>query len=246
MNVSVNTAAPSGSPPGLPAKLAAAVLWLVAKIGRLASWRLTGHPRAAQAIALQNYFHRSAARFARVMAKLEAGVAFRPVASRAGASGAGGSGAARRERVAPRLRLPMDYGWVARLGEDVRMTAALLGYQLNRRDVAPMIAACPQAQRVLRPMCWMLAIDAPCVARVARKRRTRARGNCVVAPPSPHPRSASQPEPANAGEGDEVASPSPTASPSSRTTYAERKAALWYANTEGRPSTWQFLKRGRR
>ena len=250
-------------------------------------WRLRGHRHEAHGFALSHYLGRSVARFGRVMARLASGQGFRVRASRAGA--------VRPARGVPRLRLPMARGWVAGLGVDVRMTAAIIGFHLNRTEVAPMIAACPQAQRVLRPMCWLLGIDAPCVARVVRRRRG---GSQAGAPPSPHPRSASQPEPANAGEG-EVSSPRPRsalqpkpanagegeeaagvraeagalpsphswsasqpkparagegegfapsskASPPRRLTRAERKDALWYSNSEGRPYTWQFLKRGNR
>ena len=209
MSHAVLPAAPSGFPPGLPAELAAAVLWFMTRLRGLVFWRMTGHRHAAHAFTLSHYLGRGVARFGRVMARLAAGEVFRVRASRAGQ--------VRKAPAGPRVRLPMEYGWVARLGEDVRMTAAIIGHHLNRTEVLAMIAACPQAQRVLRPICHLLAIDAPCVPRLVRKRRVTSQ---AAAPPSP------QPSPANVGEG--VAS-------RRGLTRKEREAILWYPNLEGKP-----------
>ena len=237
MNVVATTSAPSGTLPGLPADLAAAVLWFLGKLVGLVGWRLTGHPRAACAMDVQRYLNRSVRRFLKVLERFAAGEVFRTRASRAGE--------VRAASAAPRVRLPMEFGWVARLGEDVRMAAAMIGHHLNRTEVSALIAACPQAQRVLRPVCHLLAIDAPCVGRLVRKRSKIV----VAAPPSPRP------SPARAGEGDEAtpqagALPSPHPWSASQPkpasagegvvrrrwlTRKEREAILWYPNLEGKP-----------
>ena len=249
MNVVAATSAPSGTLPGLPADLAAAVLWFLGKLVRLVGWRLTGHPRAACATDVQRYLNRSVRRFLKVLERFAAGEVFRTRASRAGA--------VRTAPAAPRVRLPMEFGWVARLGEDVRMAAAMIGHHLNRTEVSALIAACPQAQRVLRPVCHLLAIDAPCVGRLVRKRRVRSQAGAT---PSPRPWSAPQPKPANAGEGDEATrartqagallSPHPWSASQPKPASAgegegkrrwltrkEREEALWYPNLEGKPMT---------
>lgn len=193
--------------PGRTAELAAALLWFIAKLTRQVGWRLTGHKRADRAIEVQNYLGRGIRRFLRVMARLAAGEVFRARASRAGAPA--------RERAVPRLRLPMEYGWVSRLGEDVRTLAAGIGQNLNRADVSAVVAACPQAQRVLRPVCHLLGIDAPCVGRLLRRKRVRA-----SARPAPRP------SPGSPGERE-----------GRRLTRREREAILWYPNLEGKPMT---------
>ena len=224
MSHAVLPAAPSGFPPGLPAELAAAVLWFMAKIVRLVGWRLLGQPREAMGMEVQRYLNGCTRRFVRVLERLAAGEAFVVRASRAGQ--------ARKVPAAARVRLPGQYGWVARLGEDVRMTVAIIGHHLNRTEVSAMIAACPQAQRVLRPMCHVLGVDAPCVGRRVRATRVRA-----SARPSPLPWSASQPMPANAGEGEVGAGAGEGSEqrPAKRLTRKEREAILWYPNLEGKP-----------
>ena len=217
MNVSATTAAPSGIPPGLPADLAGAMLWFMAKLVRLMGWRLVGHRRAACAVDMHHYLMRGTRRFLRVLERLAAGEVFRKRPSRAGQ--------VLPARATPRVRLPMEYGWVARLGEDVRMAAAMIGHHLNRTEVAALVAACPQAQRVMRPICHLLAIDAPCVGRVVRRKRVRRR---AVQAPSPLSCSASQPKPARAGGGGEAGKPR-------RLTRKEREAILWCPNLEGKP-----------
>ena len=219
MNGVTTSPVPSGFPPGLPAELAAAVLWFMAKIVRLVGWRLLGQPREAMGMEVQRYINGCTRRFVRVLERLAAGEAFVVRASRAGQ--------ARKVPAVARVRLPGQYGWVARLGEDVRMTVAIIGHHLNRTEVSAMIAACPQAQRVLRPMCHVLGVDAPCVGRRVRKRRVRDR---AVEGPSPRPWSASQPKPANAGAGE-----GGEQRPAKRLTRKEREAILWYPNLEGKP-----------
>ncbi len=201
----VPTAAPSGTSPGLPVDMAAAVLWFMAKLLRLMGWRLVGHRHQRFAVEMHHYLNRATQRFLRVLARAAAGEVFRVRASRAGE--------VRQARATPRVRLPMEFAWVARLGEDVRMAAAMIGHHLNRTEVSALIAGCPQAQRVLRPMCHVLGIDAPCVAKLVRRR---------VRPVAPPLTPALSPV---GGEGGRRR----------RLTRKEREAILWYPNLEGKP-----------
>ena len=188
-------------------------------------------------MAMHRYLRGCGRRFAAVMTRLAAGGVFRTRTSRAGE--------VRGERKTPRVRLPGGFGWVVRLGEEVRASAAMIAHHLNTPEVSAMVAGCPQAQRVLRRMCWVLAIDAPCVGRVVRGRRVK---RVPVARPSPRP------SPRNRGEGEgergvgdrAVETPSPLPSPANAgegvtkgrwLTRKEREAALWYPNLEGEPMT---------
>ena len=63
MNGVTTSPVPSGFPPGLPAELAAAVLWFMAKIVRLVGWRLLGQPREAMGMEVQRYLNGCARRF---------------------------------------------------------------------------------------------------------------------------------------------------------------------------------------
>ncbi len=209
MTAETTSPVPSGLSPARTAEMVAAVLWFVDQLARRMFNRMARDPRQDVAVAMHNYLRRTARRFARVMARLAEGAVFQTRASRAGQ--------ARGERKTPRLRLPGGYGWVVRLGEEVRMSAALIAHHLNRTEVSAMIAACPQAQRVLRRMCHVLAIDAPCVAKLVRKRRVRA---CAVEGTS------TQPSPAPAGE---------RVKARRWLTRKEREANLWYPNLEGKP-----------
>ncbi len=81
----------------------------------------------------------------------------------AGARGAGGSGVAEvlRARRAVGVRLwPCRFAWLVR---EVGWEAAGLGSQLRAvletPEMVALLAACPQAVRVLRPVCRMLAIE---------------------------------------------------------------------------------------
>ncbi len=190
MNDVTTSPAPSGLSPDRTAEMVGAVLWFVDRLVQQMFNRMLRDPRQDVAMAIHRYLRGGGRRFAAVMTRLAAGGVFRTRKSRAGD--------VRGERTTPRVRLPGGFGWVVRLGEEVRMSAAMIAHHLNTPEVAAMVAGCPQAQRVLRRMCWVLAIDAPCVGRVVRGRRAKS---VPVARPSPRPWSASQPKPASAGEG---------------------------------------------
>ena len=247
MNGLTSSPAPSGLAPDRTAEMVAAVLWFVDRLVGQMFHRMARDPRQDVAMAMHRYLRGCGRRFAAVMTRLAAGGVFRTRKSRTRKSRAR---EVRGERTAPRVRLPGGFGWVVRLGEEVRASAAMIAHHLNSTEVSAMIAGCPQAQRVLRRMCWVLAIDAPCVGRVVRGRRRV--GDRAVAPPSPRPWSALQPKPARAGEGGgerrclnlAMETPSPRPSPARAgegeetrrwMTRKEREEVLWYPNLEGKP-----------
>jgi hypothetical protein len=70
----------------------------------------------------------------------------------------------------PRQRerlLPREFGWLIRF---VPYEAACFGsqlqHQLSRPEMVALIEAAPQAGRILRPLCWMLAIPLPPILRL--------------------------------------------------------------------------------
>jgi hypothetical protein len=75
----------------------------------------------------------------------------------------------------PRQRerlLPRKFGWLIRF---VPYEAACFGsqlqHQLSRPEMVALIEAAPQAGRILRPLCWMLAIPLPPILRLPPKQR---------------------------------------------------------------------------
>ena len=83
-----------------------------------------------------------------VMARLAAGT-LRAARSRPGRPSSG----------RPPLALPRGRGWLAQaLGHDGRGMASQLHHLLARPEAAALLAATPQARRLLRPICHMLGI----------------------------------------------------------------------------------------
>ena len=57
----------------------------------------------------------------------------------------------------PQLHLPRRFGWlIAALGWEAAGYASHLEHLLSQPDVAAVLAACPRARRVLRPVAHML------------------------------------------------------------------------------------------
>jgi hypothetical protein len=83
----------------------------------------------------------------------------------------------------PERLLPRKFGWLIRF---VPYEAACFGSQLqhlmSQPEMMALIEAAPQAGRILRPLCWMLAIPLPPSLRLPRR------------PPKPKPPSQPAPE----------------------------------------------------
>ena len=159
-------------------------------------------PRPARLAALHpvcTYILRTRARLARLIHRLLAGHTPRP--RKPGTP----NPAPKPNPRAPRLRLSQARGWLLRDSDHwVRGHRGHFELALAQPQAAALIAASPQAQRLLRPLLRMLAIDAACV------------------PPNPPTPTLRKPR-------------QPRAAKPRQPGYAERRAALWYPNIEGKP-----------
>jgi hypothetical protein len=61
----------------------------------------------------------------------------------------------------PSKRLPRGFAWLTRMVPEVAAGGSQLGHLLGQPEMAALIAAAPQAGRILRPLCRMLGIDHP-------------------------------------------------------------------------------------
>jgi hypothetical protein len=72
----------------------------------------------------------------------------------------------------PEQLLPRKFGWLIRF---VPYEAACFGsqlqHQLSQPEMTALIEAAPQAGRILRPLCWMLAIPLPPILRLPPRAR---------------------------------------------------------------------------
>ncbi|MCC6719972.1 MAG: hypothetical protein IT555_19010 [Acetobacteraceae bacterium] len=94
---------------------------------------------------------RAASRLAALYARWQAGTLPRPRAPRPGRP--------RATAARPRPYFPAGRGWLASTTDyQVRNHASQLQHLLARPDLAAFVAAAPQAGRILRPLCHMLAI----------------------------------------------------------------------------------------
>ena len=154
------------SPPAAPtpaAELAEVLLRVVFGLMQAMAPLLAGHKLAPHCFEVWHAFTRAARRVVRALSRQAAGEVFRVRPSRAGQT--------RKASTKPRLRLPMEKGWVGKLGWGVRGWLTQMEYALNRPEFAALVAANPQAQRVLRPMLWRLGITVACVPPLPRRPR---------------------------------------------------------------------------
>ena len=126
---------------------------------------------------------RLATRFERLMAKVRAGrLPAAPVVRRRVAAVPRGF---RPPGVPQPLQLPRGFGWLLRL---VRETAAFSGQVetlLADPEMAALLAASPQARRILRPLCHMLAIRPGPALALPRRRKPPAQPAAAAAAPDP-------------------------------------------------------------
>ena len=137
---------------------------------------LGGWVEARRAVMLHRRISGLAGRIERMLVRFRAGRLWR-VTGRARAPGRCGCAAGRRPG------LPRRFGWLVQAGGH---RAAGFGAQLqavlNTEDMRALLAASPQAGRLLRPLCRALAVELPVLrqtatherARPIRRRRTRA------------------------------------------------------------------------
>jgi hypothetical protein len=149
---------PTTTEPGrVFAGIVAVIVTLVARI-------LPADPkRAALAVPLWRYLNRTARRFDRLLARLAAGIQPRQQAPRPDR---------KEDRTTPRLRLPHGHAWLrAALDWPVGSLGSQIQFLLDCPETAPLIAASPQAHRLLRPLCHMLGLAPTCIPPLPRRPR---------------------------------------------------------------------------
>ncbi len=124
---------------------------LIAGLCRAVAARSAGRALAGPLIVLiWGRLRRMAARFGRLAARLRAGkLSACPTSRRPAASG---------PQPAP---LPRGFAWLIRLVPEAAAGAAQLQHLLDDPAMAALIAAAPQAGRILRPLCRMLGVPPP-------------------------------------------------------------------------------------
>jgi hypothetical protein len=157
--------------PAVGTSLGALIAGLIALIARAF---LRNPRRVAIILPLCTRLNRAGQRFNRVMARLAAGTRVRPSRARDRRGGA------------PPAPLPTQCGWLL---ADLRHEAAYFHHRLDallaEPETAAILAACPQAARILRPICRMLGLRPaalPPLPRRPRKPRRKPRR-----PPAPAP-----------------------------------------------------------
>jgi hypothetical protein len=124
--------------------------------------------RLAVQVALCNYLNRTAARFDRLLARLAAGKLTPPRPARPRPARPDAEPKSR----PPRVRFPRRRAWIV---EDLKHHGAVRAFQieflLNRPEHAARLADCPQAHRLLRPLCHMLGIAPACIPPLPRRPR---------------------------------------------------------------------------
>ena len=133
--------------------------------------------------------NRLARRVTRLAARVAAGTAAprRPAAPRPPAA---------RPRP-PYRRLPRRFAWLVRLVPEAASAGSQLSYLLATEEMAALLAAAPQAGRLLRPLCRTLGVrPPPALAPKPRAAPPPAAPRRAAAPrPSPAPRAAPHPAP---------------------------------------------------
>jgi hypothetical protein len=168
--------------PGIAARLAV----ILANLAALVARAFLRHPvHMVHIVPLWNYINRTARRFTRVCSRLEAGQ-LRPRALRPARKGG-----ARKPRGFPTTR-----AWLlAALRHEAAGYGVQIQHLLEQPESAALLAAAPQAARVLRPLCTMLGIVPATLALPPRPKPPPARR----VPPRPGTRFTGQLEPSALG-----------------------------------------------
>jgi len=118
---------------------------------------------------MEGRVRRLAARFARLAARIEAGT-LRPPRRRAERTGQ----AAERVRRPPLPLVLRRFGWLGRMVPGAWTCALEFEPVLAGPEMAALVAAVPQAARILRPLSHMLGLKAPAYLRLPRRKRKQA------------------------------------------------------------------------
>jgi hypothetical protein len=115
---------------------------------------------------LYNYISRTSRRFERLLARLAAGIHPRQRARETPPA------AEPKPRTTPRLRLPRRNAWLRSfLGYYVSGYASQIAFLLDEPETAALVAASPQAHRLLRPFFRMFGLTPACIPPLPRRPR---------------------------------------------------------------------------
>ena len=90
----------------------------------------------------------------------------------------------RQPRSKPDVVMPRRFGWLVQAGGHQAASFGLqLQTELNTPEMVALLAACPQAGRILRPLCRALAVEVPGMATPARRATRKPR----IRKPRPKP-----------------------------------------------------------
>jgi hypothetical protein len=136
--------------PALPAPADRFALLIEGLCRALAARSAGGALAGSLIILIWGRLSRMAVRFSRLAARCHAGrLPPRPVRRRPARSGP------------PPARLPKNFAWLVRLVPQAAAGASQLQHLLATPELAALVAAAPQAGRILRPLCRMLGVRPP-------------------------------------------------------------------------------------
>jgi len=167
------------APPFSPSETVSANLRLILRgiLAALGMWRVEPKP----AMVLYNRISGIFGRIERMLVRFRAGRLWRVTQK----------GAAQRRSAlrTPAIALPRRFGWLVQAGGH---QAAGFGLQLqtvlNTPEMVELLAASPQAGRILRPLCRALAMEVPGVSEAPRQRANAGRPKRPRKPrPKPEP-----------------------------------------------------------
>ena len=167
------------APPLSPSETVSANLRLILRgiLAALGMWRVEPKP----AMVLYNRISGIFGRIERMLVRFRAGRLWRVTQK----------GAAQRRSAlrTPAIALPRRFGWLVQAGGH---QAAGFGLQLqtvlNTPEMVELLAASPQAGRILRPLCRALAMEVPGVSEAPRQRANAGRPKRPRKPrPKPEP-----------------------------------------------------------
>ncbi len=163
----------ASSSPFVPDALVASLrLILRGILAGLGAWRL----EVGQAVLTYNRFSRAFGRIERLLLRFRAGLLGRRIVAVPskphGRAGRAGSSC-----------LPRRYGWLVRAGSHQAMGyGSQLQALLGEPDMQALLAASPQAVRVLKPVCRALAVELPGRLRLWLRRSPKWRASASRAP----------------------------------------------------------------
>jgi hypothetical protein len=161
------------APSGPADRFALVIAGLCRAIAARSAWHRLATPLL---VLVWSRLGRTAARFAALAARVRAGTPSPSTAAcRSGPSGP------------PPQRLPGNFAWLLRFVPEAAASASQLQHLLADPDMAALLAAAPQAGRLLRPLCRMLGVHPP--PGIGKPRAPRPT-------PPPRPAAAEKPPPA--------------------------------------------------